>query len=148
MSNKFCGKLAYVGGGLIGTIVGYDYSESHGTAAAPSEHFVYRILRSKQTKEITLPRDSDIRPTIIESVKFAQIDNVRFVVLKIKGQSFMGWSIKAPGDVRDNNLGKRLAIARARGDRDAERLLLDSTAAAATAATNAAMTEAAAALVN
>ena len=117
MANKYCGKLAYRGEGRIGTIREYYYSENSG--AKPTEKFVYRALRSKQTLTTTN------KPVIIESVKFAEANGAIFAAIKIKGQTYTGWSIKSPNDVRDNNFGKRLAIARAFGDTDAIADLLD-----------------------
>ena len=117
MANKYCGKLAYRGEGRIGTIREYYYSENS-SGAKPSEKFVYRALRSKQTLTTT-------KPVIIESVKFAEANGAIFAAIKIKGQTYTGWSIKSPNDVRDNNFGKRLAVARAFGDTDAIADLLD-----------------------
>lgn len=119
MANKYCGKLAYRGEGRIGTIREYYYSENSGGGAKPTEKFVYRPLRSKQTLTTTT------KPVIIESVKFAEANGAIFAAIKIKGQTYTGWSIKSPNDVRDNNFGKRLAIARAFGDTDAIADLLD-----------------------
>lgn len=118
MANKYCGKLAYRGEGRIGTIREYYYSENS-SGAKPTEKFVYRPLRSKQTLTTTT------KPVIIESVKFAEANGAIFAAIKIKGQTYTGWSIKSPNDVRDNNFGKRLAIARAFGDTDAIADLLD-----------------------
>lgn len=118
MANKYCGKLAYRGEGRIGTIREYYYSENS-NGAKPTEKFVYRALRSKQTLTTTN------KPVIIESVKFAEANGAIFAAIKIKGQTYTGWSIKSPNDVRDNNFGKRLAIARAFGDTDAIADLLD-----------------------
>lgn len=118
MANKYCGKLAYRGEGRIGTIMEYSYSESS-SKAKPAEKFVYRALRSKQSLT------TSNHPVIIESVKFAEANGALFTAIKIKGQIYTGWSIKAPGDTRDNGFGKRLAIARARGDTDAIADLLD-----------------------
>ena len=118
MANKYCGKLAYRGEGRIGTIREYYYSES-ASGAKPTEKFVYRPLRSKQTLTTTT------KPVIIESVKFAEANGAIFAAIKIKGQTYTGWSIKSPNDVRDNNFGKRLAVARAFGDTDAIADLLD-----------------------
>ena len=118
MANKYCGKLAYRGEGRIGTIREYYYSENS-SGAKPTEKFVYRTLRSKQTLTTTT------KPVIIESVKFAEANGAIFAAIKIKGQTYTGWSIKSPNDVRDNNFGKRLAIARAFGDTDAIADLLD-----------------------
>ena len=118
MANKYCGKLAYRGEGRIGTIREYYYSENS-SGAKPTEKFVYRPLRSKQTLTTTN------KPVIIESVKFAEANGAIFAAIKIKGQTYTGWSIKSPNDVRDNNFGKRLAVARAFGDTDAIADLLD-----------------------
>ena len=118
MANKYCGKLAYRGEGRIGTIWEYYYSEN-ASGAKPTEKFVYRPLRSKQTLTTTT------KPVIIESVKFAEANGAIFAAIKIKGQTYTGWSIKSPNDVRDNNFGKRLAVARAFGDTDAIADLLD-----------------------
>lgn len=118
MANKYCGKLAYRGEGRIGTIREYYYSENS-SGAKPTEKFVYRPLRSKQTLTTTT------KPVIIESIKFAEANGAIFAAIKIKGQTYTGWSIKSPNDVRDNNFGKRLAIARAFGDTDAIADLLD-----------------------
>ena len=118
MANKYCGKLAYRGEGRIGTIREYYYSENS-SGAKPTEKFVYRALRSKQTLTTTT------KPVIIESVKFAEANGAIFAAIKIKGQTYTGWSIKSPNDVRDNNFGKRLAVARAFGDTDAIADLLD-----------------------
>ena len=54
MANKYCGKLAYRGEGRIGTIREYYYSENSGGGAKPTEKFVYRPLRSKQTLTTTI----------------------------------------------------------------------------------------------
>ena len=113
MANKYCGKLAYRGEGRIGTIREDYYSEN------ATEKFVYRALRSKQTLTTTN------KPVIIESVKFAEANGAIFAAIKIKGQTYTGWSIKSPNDIRDNNFGKRLAVARAFGDTDAIADLLD-----------------------
>lgn len=118
MANKYCGKLAYMGEGRIGTIREYYYSENS-SGAKSTEKFVYRPLRSKQTLTTTT------KPVIIESVKFAEANGAIFAAIKIKGQTYTGWSIKSPNDVRDNNFGKRLAVARAFGDTDAIADLLD-----------------------
>ena len=118
MANKYCGKLAYRGEGRIGTIREYYYSENS-SGAKPTEKFVYRALRSKQTLTTTN------KPVIIESVKFAEANGAIFAAIKIKGQTYTGWSIKSPNDVRDNSFGKRLAVARAFGDTDAIADLLD-----------------------
>ena len=69
MANKYCGKLAYRGEGRIGTIREYYYSENS-SSAKPTEKFVYRTLRSKQTLTTTT------KPIIIESVKFAEANGV------------------------------------------------------------------------
>ena len=118
MANKYCGKLAYRGKGRIGTIREYYYSEN-ANGAKLTEKFVYRALRSKQTLTTTN------KPVIIESVKFAEANGAIFAAIKIKGQTYTGWSIKSPNDIRDNNFGKRLAVARAFGDTDAIADLLD-----------------------
>lgn len=114
---NYCGKLCYVGEGRIGTIVSYEYQEESG--ATPVKTWGYRPLRSKKIFY------TDTKPTPIESVKFSVVDNAMFVALKIKGQTYCGWSVRSPKDTVDASFGKRLAVARAIGDADAIADLID-----------------------
>ena len=114
---SYCGKLCYVGEGRIGTIVSYEYQEESG--ATPVKTWGYRPLRSKKVFY------TDTKPTPIDSVKFSIVDNAMFVAVKIKGQTYCGWSVKSPNDIADPSFGKRLAVARAIGDADAIANLID-----------------------
>lgn len=114
---QYCGKLCYVGGGRIGTIVSFEYKEDSNTI--PVKMWGYRPLRSKKVFYTAK------KPTPIESVKFSTVENAMFVAIKIKGQTYCGWSVKSPKDKIDSSFGKRLAVARAIGDADAIANLID-----------------------
>lgn len=114
---KYCGKLCYVGSGRIATIVSHEYKED--VDSTPVSNWGYRPLRTKQVFY------TDVKPVPVESVKFVNVDNAIMVALKIKGQTYCGWSVRAPGDKLDYSLGRRLAVARAMGDTQAIADLLD-----------------------
>ena len=116
MAKKYCGKLVYIGKGRIGTVTNYEY---HETGNAVNESWTCRLLRSKSTVMVTE------KPLIIESVGFAVIKNALTCAVRIKGQTYCGYAIKAPEDINDGGFAKRLAVARAIGDTDGIAELLD-----------------------
>lgn len=107
--NKYFGKLAYIGAGVYGTIVRYDYTECPGGI---EEFWRIRPVGRKDKDSVVVSK----KPLILNTVKFTRIDNTIFCAVKIGNVTLPGYAICSPSDKDNGRFGKKLAVARALGD--------------------------------